>query len=100
MELILERELNHQQKAVDAIISTLDGITMVKPHLSYANPTFDRSELHLIRNLTEVQKNIRSDYRGCHDDGNYLNLDIKMETGMYILKQFMRCIKNLDLINL
>lgn len=81
MELILERELNHQQKAVDAIISTLDGITMVKPHLSYANPTFDRSELHLIRNLTEVQKNIRSDYRGCHDDGNYLNLDIKMETG-------------------
>lgn len=81
MELILERELNHQQKAVDAIISTLDGITMVKPHLSYANPTFDRSEFHLIRNLTEVQKNIRSDYRGCHDDGNYLNLDIKMETG-------------------
>jgi len=81
LELILERELNHQQKAVDAIISTLDGITMVKPHLSYANPTFDRSEPYLIRNLTEVQKNIRSDYRGCHDDGNYLNLDIKMETG-------------------
>lgn len=81
MELILEKELDHQQKAVDAIISALDGITMIKPHLAYENPTFDRKELRLIHNLNEVQKNIRADYRGCRDDGDYLNLDIKMETG-------------------
>ena len=81
MELILEKELEHQQKAVDAIISALDGITMIKPHLAYENPTFDRKELRLIHNLIEVQKNIRADYRGCRDDGDYLNLDIKMETG-------------------
>lgn len=81
MELILEKELDHQQKAVDAIISALDGITMIKPHLAYENPTFDRKELRLIHNLIEVQKNIRADYRGCRDDGDYLNLDIKMETG-------------------
>ncbi len=81
MELILEKELDHQQKAVYAIISALDGITMIKPHLAYENPTFDRKELRLIHNLTEVQKNIRADYRGCRDDGEYLNLDIKMETG-------------------
>lgn len=81
MELILERELDHQQKAVDAIISALDGITMIKPRLAYENPTFDRKELRLMHNLTEVQKNIRADYRGCRDEGNYLNLDIKMETG-------------------
>lgn len=81
MELILEKELDHQQKAVDAIISALDGITMVKSHLAYENPTFDRKELRLIHNLIEVQKNIRADYRGCRDDGDYLNLDIKMETG-------------------
>ena len=81
MELILERELDHQQKAVDAIISALDGITMIKPHLAYENPTFDRKELRLVHNLMEVQKNIRADYRGCRDDGDYLNLDIKMETG-------------------
>lgn len=81
LELILERELDHQQKAVDAIISVLDGITMVKPNLTYENPTFDRKELRLVHNLTEVQKNIRADYRGCRDNGDYLNLDIKMETG-------------------
>ena len=81
MELILERELDHQKKAVDAIISALDGITMIKPHLAYENPTFYREEPRLIHNLKEIQKNIRADYRGCRDDGDYLNLDIKMETG-------------------
>ena len=81
MELILEKELDHQQKAVDAIISALNGITMIKPHLAYENPTFDRKELCLFQNINEIQKNIRADYRGCRDDGNYLNLDIKMETG-------------------
>lgn len=81
MELILERELDHQQKAVDAISSSLNGIMMIKPHLAYENPTFDRKELRLIQNINEVQRNIRADYRGCRDDGDYLNLDIKMETG-------------------
>lgn len=81
MELILERELEHQQKAVDATISAIDGIRMIKPYRNFENPTFDRNDPNLIKNLNEIQKNIRSDYRGCRDEGNYLNLDIKMETG-------------------
>jgi len=81
LELILERELDHQKKAVDALISALDGVSMIKPRLSYENPSFDRKELRLIHNIAEVQKGIRADYRGCRDDGDYLNLDVKMETG-------------------
>lgn len=81
MELILERGLEHQQKAVDALMSVLDGVTMIKPQLAYENPSFDRKESRLIHNLLEVQKSIRADYRGCKDDGDYLNLDVKMETG-------------------
>ena len=81
MELILERELEHQQKAIDALMSALDGVSIVKPHLAYENPSFDHKELRLTKNLLEVQKKIRVDYRGCRDDGNYLNLDVKMETG-------------------
>ncbi len=81
MELILERELDHQSKAVNALMSALDGVSMIRPRISYENPTFDRQELRLIHNLIEVQKGIRSDYRGCRDNGNYLNLDVKMETG-------------------
>ena len=81
MELILERELDHQKKAVDALISALDGVSIIKPRLSYENPSFDRKELQVIHNIAEVQKGIRADYRGCRDDGDYLNLDVKMETG-------------------
>lgn len=81
LELILERELDHQKKAVDALMSALDGISMIKPNLSYENPSFDRTEPRLIDNLVEVQKSIRADYRGCRDEGSYLNLDVKMENG-------------------
>lgn len=81
MELILERALEHQQKAVDALMSALDGVSLKKPHLAYENPSFDHQELRLAHNLSEVQKAIRADYRGCRDDGDYLNLDVKMETG-------------------
>ncbi len=81
MELILERQLDHQQQAVNAINSVLDEITMFKSNLAYENPTFDRQEFRLINNLNKTQKNIRADYRGCRDEGDYLNLDVKMETG-------------------
>lgn len=81
LELILERELDHQKKAIDALVSVLDGVSMIRPHLPYENPMFDRKELRLIHNLLEVQKDIRADYRGCRDEGDYLNLDVKMETG-------------------
>lgn len=81
MELILEKGLEHQEKAVDALIATLDGVVMIKPHVSYENPTFDKEEICIKHNLVNIQKSIRTDYRGCRDNGNYLNLDIKMETG-------------------
>ena len=81
MELILERELDHQKKAVDALISALDGVLMIKPTFSYENPMLDRKDSRLFYNLLEIQKGIRADYRGYRDNGDYLNLDVKMETG-------------------
>lgn len=81
MELILERELDHQQKAIDALTAALDGIAVKKPLLAYENPTFDCGDVCLARNLAHIQSGIRADYRGCRDDGPYLNLDVKMETG-------------------
>lgn len=81
LELILERELEHQKKAVDALVTALKDVKIQKPHRAYENPTFEYNDFHLINNILAIQKNIREDYRGCKDDGNYLNLDIKMETG-------------------
>lgn len=81
MELILEQGLEHQQKALGAIVKALDGISIIKPNTSYENPAFDNRELRIIHNISMLQREIRADYRGCHDEGSYLNLDVKMETG-------------------
>lgn len=81
MELILEKELDHQQKAVDALVSVFNGVRIDKPNLAYENPTFDLKDVRLSQNIIEIQKNIRDDYRGCRYECDYLNLDVKMETG-------------------
>lgn len=81
MELILECGLEHQQNAVNTTLSIFDGVQFTAPNFTYENPTFQYLNECIVQNLTNIQKNIRSDYQGCHDMGNYLNIDIKMETG-------------------
>lgn len=81
MELILERDLEHQQKAVSALVAALNGVHIREPRFSYENPTFDYCDPLIVRNIMQLQKAIRPDCHGCHNDGNYLNLDVKMETG-------------------
>lgn len=83
MELILERGLEHQQKAVAALSKALHGTRIAKPHLAYENPAINVNDTVIEDNIRTLQKqnNIYPDFRGCRDNGNYLNLDIKMETG-------------------
>ena len=81
MELILEKDLEHQLKAVNALSAVLDGVSISKPNLAYENPTIDCHDLRLHNNISDIQRTIRNDYRGCRDDGNYINVDVKMETG-------------------
>ena len=83
MELILEKGLEHQQKAVDAIANIFEGVVITPPSISYQNPRFDHNDLQIKENINRVQQQIRKDYRHSTnpDIGNYLNIDIKMETG-------------------
>ena len=83
MELILERDLEHQLKAVEAISEVFDGVTITPPTIAYQNPGFDHRDNHLHNNILSLQKGIREDYKhnANPDTGDYLNLDIKMETG-------------------
>ncbi len=86
------------------MMSALDGISVKKPRLSYENPSFNRNDPCIISNISKIQKEIGADYRGCRDEGNYLNLDVKWkpapERHMFIPRPFMRCTSGLALINL
>lgn len=81
MELILQKELPHQQKAIDAIRRVFDGVQLISPTQFYENPVLALSDPTLPSNIREVQKNIPTEYRSSAPITDFLNLDIKMETG-------------------
>lgn len=81
MELILQRELPHQQKAVDAICAALDGVQITAPTQFYENPQIFLADPRLAANIHEIQNSIPMEYRSNTPTADYLNLDIKMETG-------------------
>lgn len=81
MELILQRDLPHQQKAVNTIINAFDGVSIITPKQYYENPLINLLDPKLIMNIREIQKKISEEYRNSIPATNCLNLDIKMETG-------------------
>lgn len=81
MELILQQELPHQQKAIDAICKVFDSVRIKPITQFYENPTIDLSDSTIAGNIKELQRDIHPEYRSSAPIGKYLNLDIKMETG-------------------
>src|SRR5690625_2464339 len=81
LELILQRSLPHQQKAVDAV-STDFNIVQIEPHKQYfENPSIDLNDEIIKHNITNIQSYLPAEYRGFTPPINNLSLDIKMETG-------------------
>ncbi len=56
MELILEKDLEHQLKAVTALSAALDGVSISRPNLAYENPTIDCYDLGLAHNISIYKK--------------------------------------------
>ncbi|NQS76075.1 MAG: type III restriction-modification system endonuclease [Peptococcaceae bacterium] len=81
MELILQKNLPHQQRAVDAINKVFDGVDIIKPRQFFENPIINLSDSRISQNIEEIQKSLPSEYRSSSPIGDVLNLDIKMETG-------------------
>ena len=81
MELILQKNLPHQQRAVDAINKVFDGVEITKPRQFFENPIINLSDSRIAQNISELQKGLPSEYRSNSPIGDVLNLDIKMETG-------------------
>ena len=81
MELILEKGLEHQQKAVEAIGQVFRNVGFSFDPQNRKNPVFSLGSQDLLCNIKELQKNVLPEHRGSNDIAKYLNLDIKMETG-------------------
>lgn len=81
MELILQQELPHQQKAIDVICAALDGVHITAPTQFYENPHISLTDPRLVSNIRAIQDAIPLEYRSNASIGDCLNLDIKMETG-------------------
>lgn len=82
MELILEKGLSHQQKAVEAISAVFENVDISdKLKEYYQNPVINLQSKVLRKNIKNQQENVVADHRGNNDIEDYLNLDVKMETG-------------------
>ena len=83
MELILKNGLPHQEKAVDAISNVFEEGSFEYKRMYYSNPILDLDREQLFKNINSVQKENTVDFEYVNLNGiqNYLNLDIKMETG-------------------
>lgn len=83
MELILQQNLPHQQVAVDAVADVFKGAYISAPTRFFENPTFSLKDTHIAENIKALQRKLPVEYRSGVPirDCDYLNLDIKMETG-------------------
>jgi len=83
MDLILKNGLPHQAKGVYAIGNVFRESSFDKNKLYYANPKLHLDKEVLLDSIKTVQKanNIHKEHTSLNSIGNYLNLDIKMETG-------------------
>lgn len=83
MELILKNGLPHQEKGFEAISNVFTDSSFKKNVMYYSNPTLELDKETLLESIKEVQKynSVHPEYTGLNGISNYLNLDIKMETG-------------------
>lgn len=80
----LERGLKHQVDAVSSIVNVFREVDINKSKLLNSNPVIDLESPLLKYNISKIQdnNNIYSDLKKYDNENlNYLNLDIKMETG-------------------
>ena len=82
MELILERGLAHQQAAVEAITGVFANANTEKAVFPWQNSNIIFNDGIIKQNIENIQHKFKPHHISKVDvDGDYLNLDVKMETG-------------------
>ncbi|MFH1694121.1 MAG: type III restriction-modification system endonuclease [Bacillota bacterium] len=81
MGLILEKGLKHQVNALIALNRVFRDVDIKKGSKSFANPLIDIESVNLRRNLLDLKKGLPYQNENSNIIDDYLNIDIKMETG-------------------
>nr|MCR5554636.1 type III restriction-modification system endonuclease [Bacteroidales bacterium] len=85
MEIKYQSGLEHQQRAVDAIVKVFEDVDFEKPSQLYENPKINLSDSKLYENIKSVQSdsqyNVSLENQKQIVNALCLNVDIKMETG-------------------
>ena len=85
MEIKYQSGLEHQQKAVDAIVKVFEDVQMLKPVQLFENPIVCLNDPKIKDNIKSVQVdpnyNVDADCRKQNVTQDGLVLDVKMETG-------------------
>ena len=85
MEIKYQSGLEHQQKAVDAIVKVFEDVQLLKPAQLFENPVVCLNDLKIKDNIKSVQTdpnyNVDADCRKQNFAQDGLVLDVKMETG-------------------
>ena len=58
MELLLQKDLPHQQDAVDAVCKVFDGVYFELPKQFYENPRLDLHDVKIASNIQSIQQNL------------------------------------------
>lgn len=80
----LEKGLKHQEDAVNSIIKVFENVNIEKTHNLTSNPIIDLDSPYILKNIEKIQDNNKIPEEMKSNIGikdQYLNLDIKMETG-------------------
>ncbi len=83
MDLILKNGLPHQTKGVNAISNVFTEDSFEDNTLYYANPKLHLDKGVLLGSIKDIQNanTVHPEHNSLNAIGDYLNLDIKMETG-------------------
>jgi len=92
MSIILQSGLPHQENAINTINAVFDGVDIIKSKINFQNNLIDISSPILKNNIKKIQQHIHPAMVGNSEIVDYLNIDIKMETGTgktYVYTQLM-----------
>lgn len=82
LDLILKRNLAHQTIPIERLGSIFSNDGIKRPMKSIENPIIDTQNPYLFQNIKLLQEDLPSNMQGVSkDETDYLNIDIKMETG-------------------